>query len=101
MESDHISMIQNLQTLLSSWNMLVHLGFRNVYRLFIRKYAKVRMPISDLQKKAANSGTSEQKKCELTQDVEIAFCKLKSELTEVPILMHFEQTGLIIQHTDV
>lgn len=52
-------------------------GFTNFYWEFTKKYAKVTMPISDLLKKAENSGTTEQIKWEWTWDAELMFRKFK------------------------
>jgi hypothetical protein len=74
----------------------VLLGFTNFYRRFIRKYAMVTTPISDLLKKAENPRTSEQVKWEWTRDAELAFRKLKRAFTNAPILNHFDQAKPII-----
>jgi hypothetical protein len=54
----------------------VLLGFTNLYRRFIRKYAKLTTPVSDLLKKAENPRTSKQVKWEWTRDAELVFRKL-------------------------
>jgi hypothetical protein len=78
----------------------VLLGFTNIYRRFIRKYAKVTTPISDLLKKAETSRTPTQLKWERTRDAELAFWKLKRALTEAPILNYFNPAKPIILPTD-
>jgi hypothetical protein len=50
MESDRISTIEDWPTPKSIRDVQVLLGFTNFYRRFIRKYAKVTTPISDLLK---------------------------------------------------
>jgi len=67
MESDRISTIEDWPTLESVRDVQVLLGFRNFYRIFIRKYAKVTAPISNLLKKQGSW------KWEWTRDAELAF----------------------------
>jgi len=100
MESDRISTIEDWPTPESVRDVPVLLGFTNFYRRFIRKYAKVTTPISDLQKKEENSRTSKLVKWEWTQDAELAFLKLKRAFTDAPILNHFDQAKPIILQTD-
>jgi hypothetical protein len=85
MESDRISKIEDWPTLESIRDIQVHLGSTHFYRRFIRKYAKVTTPISDLPKKVENSSMSRQAKWEWTRVDEFAFLKLKRAFTDVPI----------------
>ena len=100
MESDRISTIEDWPTLESVRDLQVLLGFTNFYWRFIRKYAKVTTPISDLLKKAENSRTSKQVKSEWTGDAELMFRKSKCVITDAPILKHFEPAEPIILQTD-
>jgi len=100
MEPDRISTIEDWPTPESVRDVQVLLGFTNFYRRFLRKYAKVTTPISDLLKKAENSRTSKQVKWEWTRIAELAFRKLKRAFTDPPILNHFDPAKLIILQTD-
>jgi hypothetical protein len=100
MESDRISMLEDWPTPVSVREVQVLLGFTNFYRRFIRKYAKVTTPISDLLKKAENPRMCKQVKWEWTRGAEIAFRKLKRAFTDAPILNHFDSAKPIILQTD-
>jgi hypothetical protein len=100
MESDRISTIEDWPTPESVRDVQVLLGFTHFYRRFIRKYAKVTKPISDLLKKAENPRTSKQVKWEWTRDAELVFRKLKRAFTDAPILNHFDPAKPIILQTD-
>jgi hypothetical protein len=65
MESDPISPIQHWPTTESNREVQGLLGFANFYRRFIRKYAKVTAPISNLLK------TQGSRKSEWTRDTEL------------------------------
>jgi hypothetical protein len=95
MESDRISTIEDWPTPKSIRDVQVLLGFLNFYRRFIRKYAKVAAPISNLLQ--MRSGSS---RWEWTRDAELAFRKLKRAFTEAPILQHFDPRKPIILQTD-
>jgi len=95
MESDRISTIEDWPTPKSIWDVQVLLGFKNLYRWFIQKYAKVAAPITNLLQ--TRSGSS---RWEWTQDAELAFCKLKRTFTEAPIIQHFDPRKPIILQTD-
>jgi hypothetical protein len=93
MESDHISTIEDWPTPTSIRDFQVLLGFTNFYRRFIRKYANVTAPISDLLKKSTN-------KWKWTRKAELTFRKLKKAFTEAPIHQHFVPAKPIILQTD-
>jgi len=92
----------------------VLLGFGNFYRRFIRKYAKVRLPLTELWKSRAPGGKKSSRfseeattrsqpitqKWEWTREAELAFRKLKRAFTEAPILQHFDPAKPIILQTD-
>jgi len=113
MESDQISTIEDWPTPKSIRDVQVLLRFTNFYRRFIRKYAKVTLPLTELLKKADKAGEPpegrprRQKsenhgkvKWEWTRQAELAFRKLKRTFTEAPILQHFDPAKLIILQTD-
>jgi len=100
MELDRISMIEDSPTPESIRDVHVRFWFRNFYRQFIRKYAKVTTPISDLLKKAERSRTPRELKREWTGDAELAFRKLNRAFTNAPILNHFDPAKPIILQTD-
>ena len=90
------------------------LGFTNFYRRFIRNYAKVTLPLTELLKKADKAGKppegrprrekSEYRgkvKWEWTRQAELAFRKLKRTFTKAPILHHFVPAKPIILQIDV
>jgi hypothetical protein len=94
MESDRISMIEDWPTPGSVREVEVLLGFANFYRRFIRKYAKVTAPISNLLKAQGSL------KWEWIRDAELAFRKLKKAFTEAPNLQHFNPQKAIILQTN-
>jgi hypothetical protein len=75
MELDRISTIDDWSTTESVSDLQVLLGFPNFYRRFIRKYAKVTMPISDVLKQAENLRTYKQVKWKWTWNAKLAFHK--------------------------
>jgi hypothetical protein len=81
----------------------VLLGFTNFYRRFIRKYAKVTLPLADLIKKSETccGKTSENSaKWEWTWEAEFPFQKQTRTFTEEPILQHFDPAKPIIPQKD-
>jgi len=95
MESDRISTIEDWPTPNSIRDFQVLLGFTNFHWRFIRKYAKVAAPITNLLQ--TRSGSS---RWEWTRDAELAFRKLKRAFTEAPTLQHFHPRKPIILQTD-
>jgi RNase H-like domain found in reverse transcriptase/Reverse transcriptase (RNA-dependent DNA polymerase)/Integrase zinc binding domain/Chromo (CHRromatin Organisation MOdifier) domain/Integrase core domain len=94
MEADRISTIEDWPAPKSVKDVQTLLGFTNFYRRFIRKYAKITAPISDLLKSTRDS------RWEWTQAASRAFQKLKRAFTEAPILMHFDPERPITLQTD-
>jgi hypothetical protein len=94
MESDSISRIEDWPTTESVRDVQVLHGFTNFYQGFIRKYANVMAPISNLPM------TQGSRMSEWTQDAELRFRKLKKAFTEALILQHFKLQKLIILLTD-
>jgi len=94
MESDRISTIEDWSTLDSVRDVEVLLRFPNIHQRFIRKYAKLTAPISNLLK------TNGSRKWEWTWDAEHAFGKLKKVLTDAPILQHINPQKAIILQTN-
>lgn len=90
MALDHISMLGDWPTLESVSDEKVLLGILKFYVRFVRKYAKVTMPISDLLKKSDNARMTDQVKWQWTRDAKLAFEKLTRAITDAPILMHFQ-----------
>jgi hypothetical protein len=90
MESEQISSIEDWLTPKSVRDVQVLLGFTNFYRRFIRKYAKVTLPLPELLKKTEASPRGKKEahtvKWEWTPQAEFAFRKLKSTFPEAPIL---------------
>jgi hypothetical protein len=68
------------------------MGFTNFYRRFVKKYAKVTAPITNLLKKS--------EKWEWTREADAALQKLKRAFTEAPILQHFDADKPITLQTD-
>jgi hypothetical protein len=56
MESDLISTMQDWPTPKSFRDVQLLLGFTNIYRRFIRQYAKVTLPLTELLKQADKAG---------------------------------------------
>jgi hypothetical protein len=93
MKSDRISMIEDWPTPKSVRDLKVLLRFTNFYGRFVRKYAKVTLPLTGLRKKSHTSRgkTSEgSARWKWTWEAMLAFRKLKWTLTEAPILQHFD-----------
>jgi hypothetical protein len=85
MEADRIATIEDWPTPKSVTDVQVLMGFTNFYRRFMKKYAKVTVPIFDLLQKPDVSA-----KWESTRDADIALQKLKRAFTEAPSLQHFD-----------
>jgi hypothetical protein len=119
MELDRISTIEDWPTPESVHDIQVLLGFTNFYWRFIRKYAKVTCPHTELLKTADNpsgaeklgpssnrprykkSGVVGKNKWEWTRKAELAFRKLKKAFNAASILQHFDPTKPIVLQTDV
>jgi hypothetical protein len=95
MEADRIATIEDWPTPKSVKDVQVLMGFTNFYRRFVKKYAKVTAPITDLLKKPDGSA-----KWEWTREADAAFQKLKRAFTEAPILQHFDAEKAITLQTD-
>lgn len=93
-ETDRISTIEDWPTPEAVQNVQVLLGFTNIYRSFIQKYAIVTAPILNLQK----SQNSQQ--WEWTRDAEPAFWKPKKDFTIAQILQHLNPPTVINMQTD-
>jgi len=100
MESDQISMIKDWPTPESIWDLQVRLGFMNFDWQFIRIYAKVTTPKSDLLNNGETSRMPKQYKWECTWDAELAFRKLKRAFNTAPIFHHFDLAMASILRTD-
>jgi hypothetical protein len=103
MELDRISTIEDWPTTMSRRDLQMLLGFTNFYRRFIRKYAKVTLPLTELLKESETfrgkkSGGSA--KWEWTREAELAFRKLKRIFTEAPILQHVHPAKPLILQLD-
>jgi len=96
MESDQISTIEDWPTRESKGNVPLLLGFTNIYRRFIQKYAKAAVPMNNLLQTTWGSA-----RWECTRDAELAFSKPKRAFTEAPILQHIDPRKRIILQTDV
>ena len=99
MESDLISTIEDWPTPKSVRNVQVLLGLTNFYQIFIRKYAKVTLPLTELLKKSETSSSKKPEcstKWEWTWEAELAFRQLQRTVTEAPILQHFDPSKPII-----
>jgi hypothetical protein len=94
MEADRIATVEDWPTLKSVKDVQVLMGFTNFYRRFIKKYAKVTAPITDLLKKETSN------KWEWTREADAALQKLKRAFTEAPILQHLDAEKPITLQTD-
>jgi len=114
MESDRISTIEDWPSPMSIRDVQVLLAFTNFYRRFIRKFAKVTLPHTDLLKKTDKAGeppkgkprcrkseSCGKVKWKWTLQAELAFLKPKGTITQVAILQHFDQAKQIIIQPDV
>ena len=93
MEGDRVASIEDWPTPTSVKDVQVFLGFTNCYRRFIRKYAKVTTPISNLLRKTEG-------KWEWTRDADRGFQKLKRLFSDAPLMQHFDPQKPIIFHRD-
>jgi len=111
MESDRNSTIEDCPTPKSIRDVQVVLGFTNFNRRFIRKYAKITLPLTELLKRtevtletrpksARKAQRNPTTKWEWTQERAVAFQKLKKALTGAPILQHFDPAKPTILQTD-
>jgi len=111
MESDRISTIEDWPTPKSIRDVQVLLGFTNFYRRFIRKYAKITLPLTELLKRtevtletrpksALKAQRKPTTKWEWTREAELAFQKLKKAFTGAPILQHFDPAKPTILQPD-
>jgi len=112
MESDRIATKEDWPTPKSIRDVQVLLRFANFYRRFIRKYAKVTLPLTELLRtteiirtlKAPGKAPGKPKKplpkWEWTREAELAFWKLNKAFTGAPILQHFDPAQPIILQTD-
>jgi hypothetical protein len=87
MEVDRLATITDSPTPKSVKDVHVLMGFTNFYRRFLKKYAKVTAPITNLLKKPSAGGLE---KWELTREADAAFQKLNRAFTDGPILQHFD-----------
>jgi len=112
-ESDRISTIEDWPTPKSIRDVQVLLGLTNFYHRFIRKHAKVTLPLTELLKKAdkagelpegrprrQKSGNLGKVKWEWTRQAELAFRKLRRTFTEAPLFQHFNPAKRIILQKD-
>jgi hypothetical protein len=95
MEADRIATIEDWPTPKSVKDVQMLMGFTNFYRRFVKKYAKVTAPITDLLKKPDGSA-----KWEWTSEADAASQKLKRAFTEAPILQPFDAEKPITLQTD-
>jgi len=93
MESDRMSTIEHWPTPKSIRHVQVLLGFTNFYRQFIRKYAKIMTPLSNLQKNSPG-------KWEWTWMLELAIWEFKKAFTEALIHQHFDPAKPMILQMD-
>jgi len=104
MESDQISTIEEWPTPKTVRDVQVLFGFMNFYRRFIRKYAKVTLPLTELPQKTEASPRDKKGahtvKWEWTREAELVFWNLKRTFTDPRILKHFDPAKLIILQTD-
>ena len=109
MELDRISKIEDRPTPKSISDVQVLIGFTKFYQRFIRKYAKVTLPLTELLNKADKAGEppegrpQPQKsenggtvKWKWNRQARLAFRKLKRTFMEALILRHFDQAKPII-----
>jgi hypothetical protein len=92
----------------------VLLGFGNIYRRFIRKYAKVTLPLPELLKSRTPGGEKSnrfseeattrsqpiRRTWEWTREAEFPFPKLNRAFTEALILQYFDPAKPRILQTD-
>jgi hypothetical protein len=108
MESDRISTIEDWPTPKSVRDIQVLLGFVNFYRRFIRKYAKITLPITELLRymetarapRASEGPLRPARIRKWTREAELAFVKLKKAFTEAPIFLYFDPAKPIILQID-
>jgi len=97
-ESDRISTIEDWPTPKLVREIQVLLGFANLYRRFIRKYAKITLPLTELLRqtetarapRASAGPLRHAPKWKWTREAKLAFWKLKKVFTEAPIFHHFD-----------
>jgi hypothetical protein len=75
----------------SVWDMQCFLGFANFYRIFIKDYSKITVPLTRLTRKD---------KFVWDEKVEKTFETLKKAFTSVPILVHADSSKQLFLETD-
>jgi len=112
MQSDGIGTIEHWPTPTSFRDVQVLLGSSNSYWRFIRKYAKVMLPLTELlrmteiiwirkaPRKAPRKPNKPLQKWELPREAELAFLMPMKAFTDAPMLLHFDPAKLIIFQTD-
>jgi hypothetical protein len=103
MESVRITPVEDWPTVMSLKNDQVLVGYTNFYRSFIQQFAKVTIPLTELQMKletycGKQSGASAESGW--TQQAELAFRTKKGTCTESPILQDFDPAKLSILQMD-
>ena len=94
MEEERVAAITYWPTLVSVKDIQVFLGFTGFYRRFIKNYAKIAAPLTDLLRgQPAHMFT-------MTEAGEVAFEDLKRAFTTAPLLKHYDPTLPIKVETD-
>ena len=71
------------------------LGLASYYRRFVKDFADLSKPLTDLTK------TKQGKAFRWTEDAEKAFVEIKRKLVEAPCLTCLDQDAPLVIHTDV
>jgi len=103
MESDRITTMEDWPTPKSVRDIQVLHELTNIYQRFIRKYAKVTLPLPELLNKSETASATKWEgsaKCEGTHEAELAFRRLKRTFTGAPILQHFDRAKPILVQPD-
>jgi hypothetical protein len=95
METDRTATIEDWPTPKSVKDVQVLMGFTNFYKRFVKKYAKVTAPITNLLKKP--NGLA---KLEWTRKADAVLQKLKRAFTESPICSTLTRRSRITLQTD-
>jgi len=103
MELDRITTMEDWPAPKSVRDVQVLHEFTNIYQRFIRKYAKVTLPLTELLYKSETARATKWEvsaKCEVTQEAELAFRRLNRTFTEAPILQHCDRAKPILVQPD-
>jgi len=100
-DPNRIKSVQRYETLDSIHEVRSFLGFANTLRRYIKNFAAISRPLSNILKKSCTDlKKSRNQPVTLNQEQQEAFVKMKLILTSPPLLAYFRQDSLTTVETD-